>query len=188
MEGRLRILSRLNGPPDARIMLVGEAPGRLGAARTAVPFAGDESGRRLDRLMAAAGWSRHEVFISNAVLCNPLDGSGRNRPPRASELVNCRAWLQSQIDLIDPALVVALGAVALKSLAGIEPHPLTVRDSANPPLSWYGRHLAAAYHPSARAAIHRPFDLQLDDFRRLGEWFRDAGRSDRRAGPDADPL
>ncbi|HLT21289.1 MAG TPA: uracil-DNA glycosylase [Thermomicrobiales bacterium] len=178
MDGRLRILSRLNGPPDARVMLVGEAPGRLGAARTAVPFAGDESGRRLDQLIAAAGWRRDELFITNAVLCNPLDEAGRNRPPRSGELANCRSWLQAQIDLIDPHLVVALGAVALKSLAGIEPHPLTVRDSANPPIPWHGRHLAAAYHPSARAAIHRPFAVQLDDFRRLGQWSRETGLKD----------
>lgn len=89
MDGQVRLLSRLNGPPDAGVMLVGEAPGRLGAARTGVPFAGDESVRRLDRLIEAAGWSRDRLFITNAVLCNPLDDLGRNRPPRVAELSNC---------------------------------------------------------------------------------------------------
>lgn len=172
MEGRARVLSRLNGPPDAAVVLVGEAPGRLGAARSGVPFAGDESGRRLDRLLAAAGWLRDEVFITNAVLCNPLDTAGRNRPPRAGELDNCRSWLQSQIELVDPCLVVALGAVALRTLSRIEPHALQVRDSAAPPAQWHNRYLAAAYHPSARAAIHRSTELQLEDFVRLGDWSR----------------
>lgn len=172
MAGRTRVLSPHNGPPHARIMLVGEAPGRLGAERTGVPFAGDTSGRRLDALIAAAGWSRADLFITNAVLCNPQDAAGRNRVPRSVELSNCRSWLAAQLATIDPLLVVALGAVALKSLAAIAPHSLTVRDAGNPPIDWYDRHLAAAYHPGARAAGHRPTDLQLEDFARLGTWSR----------------
>jgi DNA polymerase len=172
MEGRVRLLSEQNGPAHAEVMLVGEAPGRLGAARTGVPFEGDESGRRLDRLLAAAGWRRSELFITNAVLCNPLDESARNRPPRAFEIANCNGWLAAQIDVIQPRLVVALGAVALGALSLVAPHHRTVRDSANPPIAWHGRHLAAAYHPSARAAIHRPLDLQIQDFEGLGQWSR----------------
>lgn len=177
MEGRTRVLSRHNGPPDASIMLVGEAPGRLGAERTGVPFAGDASGRRLDALIAAAGWSRADLFITNAVLCNPQDDAGRNRAPRPAELANCRSWLAAQIASIDPLLVVALGAVALKSLAAIEPHTLTVRDAGHPPTAWHNRHLAAAYHPGARAAVHRATDLQLEDFSRLGSWMRELAHS-----------
>ncbi len=172
MEGQIRVLSRLNGPLDADIMLIGEAPGRFGAGQSGVPFSGDESGRRLDRLIAAAGWERSRLFITNAVLCNPLDDTGRNRPPRQSEISSCRSWLTAQIELIDPRLVVALGAVALKSLGSIEPHNRVVRDSARAPVAWHGRHLAGVYHPGARAAVHRPFDLQLEDFRQIGSWLR----------------
>ena len=78
MEGRLRVLSRAMALSQAAVLLVGEAPGRLGAGQSGVPFAGDESGRRLDALLAAARWQRDEFFITNAVLCNPLDGHGRN--------------------------------------------------------------------------------------------------------------
>src|SRR5919202_821569 len=81
MEGRRRVLGPGNGSPRARILLVGEAPGRLGAERTGVPFTGDASGRRLDALLAAAGWRRADVFVTNAVLCNPRDTRGCNRPP-----------------------------------------------------------------------------------------------------------
>ncbi|CAN5764305.1 hypothetical protein BH23CHL2_BH23CHL2_01620 [soil metagenome] len=172
MDGQIRVLSRKNGPLDAGVMLVGEAPGRLGAGQSGVPFSGDESGRRLDRLIDAAGWERSDIFITNAVLCNPLDDHGRNRPPRQAELTNCRNWLSSQIDVVDPLLVVALGAVALNSLGRIEQHRLTVRDSDSKPVRWLGRYLAAAYHPGARAAIHRPFTAQIQDFERLGVWFR----------------
>jgi DNA polymerase len=172
MDGRIRVLSRNNGPIDARVMLIGEGPGRLGAGRSGVPFGGDESGRRLNRLLDAAGWTRAEVFITNAILCNPLDASGRNRPPRATELHNCRHWLQAQIETINPLLVVALGAVALASLNRIEPHGLRVHHAGESPLAWHFRHLAAAYHPGARAAIHRPVERQVEDFQRLGNWHR----------------
>ena len=174
MDGRIRVLSRANGPVDACVMLVGEAPGRLGAGQSGVPFSGDESGRRLDVLIDAAGWKRSEIFITNAVLCNPLDDTGRNRPPRQAELANCRDWLAAQIEVVDPLLVVALGAVALRSLAHIAPHDLTVRDSSSQPVPWNDRYLAAAYHPGARAAIHRPFPEQLMDFDRIGTWLREA--------------
>lgn len=172
MDGQIRVLSHQNGPFDASVMLVGEAPGRFGAGQSGVPFSGDESGRRLDRLIAAAGWEREQLFITNAVLCNPLDDRGRNRPPRATELSNCRNWLEAQIRVVDPLLVVALGAMALKSLAAIEPHQRVVSDSAEPPVAWHGRHLAGVYHPGARAAIHRPVSEQIEDFRRLGHWAR----------------
>lgn len=174
MAGRIRVLSRANGPIDASVMLVGEAPGRLGAGRSGVPFSGDESGRRLDSLIEAAGWSRADLFITNAVLCNPLDAKGRNRPPRQAELANCRHWLAQQIETVNPILVVGLGAVALRSLARIEPHRLKVRDSSSNPVRWHGRYLAAAYHPGARAAIHRPFSEQVMDFERIGAWLREA--------------
>jgi uracil-DNA glycosylase family 4 len=172
MDGRLRVLSRLNGPPNAAIMLVGEAPGRLGAERSAIPFAGDESGRRLDRLIAAAGWNRAELFITNAVLCNPLDTSGRNRSPSRREQAACSSWLARQVQVVNPRLVIALGAVALESLRHIAPHDLTLKDAVATPVPWHGRWLGVAYHPGARAALHRPMDKQLADFAQFGEWSR----------------
>ncbi len=168
MDGQIRVLSHLNGPIDADVMLIGEAPGRHGAGQSGVPFGGDESGRRLDRLIQAAGWERQNIFITNAVLCNPLDSQGRNRPPKAGEISNCRSWLESQIDVVDPLLVVALGAVALKSLGKIQPHPLTVRNSAAAPIAWNNRYLAGVYHPGARAAVHRP--RGGPDFVTLSDW------------------
>ena len=171
MDGRLRILSQSNGPKDAKIMLVGEAPGRLGAERSGTPFVGDESGRRLDRLIEAAGWKRSSLFITNAILCNPQDEQGNNRPPKKLEIRNCSTWLEAQIEVVDPVLVVALGAVALRALDDLSAHDLTVQHAGTKPIRWNERWLAPVYHPGARAAIHRKTELQLEDFRRLGEWF-----------------
>src|SRR5258707_1380878 len=86
MAGRRRVLGDANGPLRARAVLVGTAPGRYGAERTGIPFSGDRSGAALDVLLARAGLRRDDVFITNAVLCNPQDAGGRNDEPSAAEL------------------------------------------------------------------------------------------------------
>ena len=81
MAGRRRVLGPGNGPSDARVLFVAEAPGRFGGDRTAVPLHGDRSGATFAHLLAAAGLDRGEVFVTNAVLCNPRDPAGRNTRP-----------------------------------------------------------------------------------------------------------
>lgn len=164
----LHALSPTNGPVPAAAMFVAEAPGRLGAALTGVPLTGDAAGRRFEALLAAARLRREEVFVTNAVLCNPLDGGGRNRPPRAREVANCNDWLLAQISLVRPRLLVTLGAVALRALYQIERHPYTLPRDVGVPRPWRGRTLVALYHPGARSAVHRPWREQVADFRALG--------------------
>jgi uracil-DNA glycosylase family 4 len=86
----VHVLAGSNGPLKARVMFIGEAPGRLGAARTGVPFTSDQSGLRFQRLLAAAGLRREEVFLTNALLCNPLRNS---RPAAAFPSCACARWL-----------------------------------------------------------------------------------------------
>ena len=85
MCGRSAVLSELNGSPDARIMFIGEAPGRKGADRTRVPFSGDQSGANLDRFLSSINLTRKEIFITSAALCNPRSESGANRKPSQKE-------------------------------------------------------------------------------------------------------
>src|SRR6266850_2175384 len=68
---RTAVLSELNGELDARILFVGEAPGRKGADRTRVPFSGDQSGKNFERFLASINLKRSEVFITSAAICNP---------------------------------------------------------------------------------------------------------------------
>src|SRR5437016_7240271 len=68
---RAAVLSELNGPVDASVMFIGEAPGRKGADRTRVPFSGDLSGKNFDRFLGSIGLARSEIFITSAALCNP---------------------------------------------------------------------------------------------------------------------
>src|SRR5436190_20146521 len=89
MCGRSAVLSELNGSSQARVMFIGEAPGRKGADRTRVPFSGDQSGANFDRFLNSIELTRKEIFITSAALCNPRSESGANRRPAQQELANC---------------------------------------------------------------------------------------------------
>jgi uracil-DNA glycosylase len=164
------VLGSTNGPLDARVLIVGEAPGRLGAARTGVPFRGDQSGQRLERLLEAARLTREEVFVTNALLCNPLDGGAHNRRPRASELAACAGYLERTLDLVRAPVVVALGGVALVSLDRVASHGVVrISEAAGRPVSWHGRTLVPLVHPSPRTQGRRSWERQLEDWRVVGQ-------------------
>jgi uracil-DNA glycosylase len=167
------VLGEVNGPADARVMFVGEAPGRHGAGRSGVPFSGDESGRRFEALLTVAGLRREEVFVTNAVLCNPLDASGNNRRPLPREVEACLGHLRGQIEAVDPEYVVALGGVALDALNRIEGHGMTLGSDCAEPRVWFGRTLVVLYHPGRRAVVHRRIPAQEADWRMVGEFVGD---------------
>lgn len=175
MIGRSRILGPANGGPGARVIFIGEAPGRLGGDRTGVPFSGDQSGRNFERLLAAAGLTRMEVFITNAILCNPRDAQGRNRGPSRDELASCSGLLARQLGVVTAQVVVTLGTVALKALDAVAAHGLQLREAVGQPVPWQGRLLLPLYHPGPRAQLHRSFALQRDDFMALGQLVQSLG-------------
>lgn len=98
------------GHPHARIMFVGEAPGADEDAQGR-PFVG-RAGQLLDRIIEACGLKRSDVFIGNILKCRPPD----NRDPRAEEIISCLPYLQRQIEIIEPQVIVALGAHAARTL------------------------------------------------------------------------
>jgi uracil-DNA glycosylase family 4 len=177
MDGSTAVLGDSNGDVQSHVMFVAEAPGRLGAARTGIPLYGDQSGRNFDRLLRAAELSRADIFITNAVLCNPRDRFGRNAIPSTTEQRNCLPYLRRTLDIVDPRIVVTLGTIALRSLGRIESHGLTLRDHVGVPCFWYGRLLIPLYHPSPRAQIHRSFATQLEDFSALRSVIQQLSRS-----------
>jgi uracil-DNA glycosylase family 4 len=167
MEGRRRVLTRANGNVNAPVLFVAEAPGRGGGERTGIPFSGDHSGRTFERLLDEAGWTRADVFITNAALCNPRGPTGANRPPTRQELANCSGHLRATLALVDPPVVVTLGAVALGALGRIEPHGLKLTEARGIPHPWYGRALVPLYHPSPKVLAWFPYDRMATDFRAL---------------------
>jgi uracil-DNA glycosylase len=163
---RAAVLSQHNGVLDARVMFIGEAPGRRGADRTRVPFSGDQSGRNFDHFLAAAGMARSEIFITSAALCNPRTSTGANRRPTSAEVRNCSGFLQRTIELIDPNVIVTLGGVALAALKSIEDHQLTLRKDGAKLREWNGRTLIPLYHPSPQVLItSRNERAQLRDYK-----------------------
>jgi len=175
MSERRKILSAENGNIDSRVVFIGEAPGRLGADRTGVPFCGDQAGHNLERLLRTAGLTRQEVFITNAVLCNPRDEKGNNSPPSKEEIRNCSIHLSVLIDIVRPEVIVSLGQCALRSLHIIEAHHIELRKNVGKPTRWGEYTVVPMYHPGPRAAIHRSLSDQGEDFSFLGDMLAEGG-------------
>lgn len=108
------------GNPDARLMFIGEGPG-YEEDRQGRPFVG-RAGQLLDKMIAAMGLKREEVFIANIAKCHPMtdptnpDLHGNDRAPNSGEIASCRKYLEQQIAIILPEYVVALGGVSAKAL------------------------------------------------------------------------
>ena len=174
MCGRSAVLSKLNGSLQARIMFIGEAPGRKGADRTRVPFSGDQSGANFDRFLGSIGLKRDQIFITSSALCNPRTDSGANRKPTITEIKNCSDFLRRTIELIDPRVIVTLGSVALEALKRIEYHELSLKESGAAMHSWRGRVLVPIYHPSPQVlASHRREAEQLRDYQVVAQAVRE---------------
>jgi uracil-DNA glycosylase len=102
------------GCAPAEIMFIGEAPGADEDAQ-GIPFVG-RAGQLLTKIIAAMGYRREEVYIANIIKCRPP----QNRTPEPDEVSNCLPYVLSQIELIQPKVIVALGATALRALLGVQ--------------------------------------------------------------------
>jgi uracil-DNA glycosylase family 4 len=169
MECSRKVLSDRNGDWSAGILFVAEAPGRLGAEVTGIPLFGDRTGDRFERILNRMELRRSDVFITNAVLCNPRNKVGNNDTPTSSEVKNCSPFLRRTIECVDPAVVIALGRVALEVLKMVSSHDLTLRESVGRLHFWNERRLGVLYHPGPRSAVHRSWKLQLEDATGLAE-------------------
>lgn len=114
MKATAKNLCFYRGAPSARIMLIGEAPGREEDLE-GKPFVG-RAGRLLDKMLAAAGLGEGDVHITNIVYWRPPG----NRTPTPQEALVCRPFLERQIALVDPEMIVALGGAAAKHLLAVE--------------------------------------------------------------------
>ena len=110
--GRLRFVFG-EGSPSARVMFIGEGPGRDEDLQGR-PFVG-KAGELLDKMLTAVGLEREAVYIANVVKCRPPD----NRTPTPQEAGRCLPYLRRQIELVKPAVIVTLGATPLRELLGV---------------------------------------------------------------------
>lgn len=102
-----------SGAIDARLVLVGEAPG-ANEDKQGLPFVG-EAGKLLTKMLEAIGLKREEVYICNVIKCRPP----ANREPAPDEILACRPWLTQQLELLHPKLLCALGRFASQALTGV---------------------------------------------------------------------
>ncbi len=128
------------GNEQAEVMFVGEGPGEQ-EDRQGVPFVGP-AGKLLDDMLEMIDLDRSKVYIANIVKCRPPG----NRDPLNAEQDACRGWLDRQIALVNPKIIVCLGRIAAMAL--IDPEFRITREHGN----WYeidGRRYMATFHPSA---------------------------------------
>ena len=155
------------GDPRADLMFVGEAPG-FHEDRQGIPFVGP-SGQLLNRLLEGIGLRRQDVYICNVVMSRPP----QNRDPQPDEIAACRPWLDAQIRLVDPKVVVTLGNFAAKTLLETTTGITRLRGQTYP---FQGRLLLPTFHPAAalhaqgrRTAGPSPLEAMEGDFRVLAE-------------------
>jgi DNA polymerase len=127
-------------PAPPSMVIVGEAPGASEDA-SGRPFIG-KGGQLLDELMAAAGLSRASAAVLNVLKCRPPS----NRTPTRAEALRCTGWLDRQVDLLAPPLVLTLGRTALTWALGAR---TTIDEARGRVHDWRGRRLVVSYHPSA---------------------------------------
>ena len=145
------------GSPTADIMFIGEGPGYY-EDRDGRPFVGP-AGHFLDELLESIGLRRDDVYIANMVKCRPPN----NRDPLPGEMQACRPYLDEQIELISPKVIVTLGRFSFSKFFPGEP----IGKARGKPRSWSGLVVYPLYHPAA--ALHNP-SLRVvieQDFSRL---------------------
>ncbi len=155
-EGRMTVVFG-EGDPHADLLVVGEAPG-YEEDMSGRPFVGP-AGKLLDKMLAAIGFRRDEVFIGNVLKCRPPG----NRDPLADEVASCRPYLRKQVELIEPKAICAFGRFAAQTLLATEQSLSRLRGVRH---EFMGISVVVTYHPAAllrNASWKRPAweDLQL---------------------------
>lgn len=147
------------GNADARLMFIGEAPGREEDIQ-ARPFVGD-AGLLLTRLIEKMGLRREEVYIANIVKCRPP----MNRDPEKDEIEACRGFLERQIDTIRPDIIMTLGRIAASVLTGIENLKITAIRGKT--FDFRGIPLVPTFHPAYLIRNPRDKWLTWNDARKV---------------------
>jgi DNA polymerase len=158
------------GPADARIVLVGEQPGEQ-EDRQGAPFVGP-AGEVLDRALLEVGLVRERLYVTNAVKHFKFEMRGKRRihqTPRAAELLACRPWIEAELELIKPEVMVCLGATAARAL--ISPDFRLLKERGRFVSSPWAAKTLATLHPSAvlrgedDAAQARLYAMLVEDLR-----------------------
>lgn len=152
-------LSRTNvvvgdGPLDAKIFFIGEAPGRS-EDKAGKPFVG-AAGKILSEALAKAGIDRSSVYITNVVKCRPPE----NRVPMKDEIAACNPYLRKQLAVIKPRVIVLLGKTAAEEFLQ---RKVNMKEEHGKVLSHDGANVVIAYHPAAVIYSRKLMDILVED-------------------------
>lgn len=147
-----------SGDPGARLMFIGEAPGK-NEDLSGEPFIG-AAGKLLDELLASVGIERAQVYITNLVKCRPPG----NRDPEPIEIETCAPFLERQIELIDPVVIATLGRFSSHHVLGTT-SPITALRGRMFRVG--GRRVVPIFHPAAALYDGSKRGVLFDDFKRL---------------------
>ena len=151
-----------DGNPDAAVVFVGEAPGAA-EDKQGRPFVGS-AGKLLDTLLEHAGLQREDVFITNVVKARPP----KNRDPKKDEVAHHLPWLQAQLQIIDPQVIVPLGRHAMgRFVDGV-----TITEAHGQAYEREGRTIVPWFHPAASLHNQSLKETLVEDARALGETLR----------------
>ena len=173
------------GDPHARLMFIGEAPGKNEDLK-GEPFVG-AAGKLLDELLASIGLDRSQVYIANVLKCRPPG----NRDPLADEIATCTCFLAEQVRLVSPTVIATLGNFATRHILGTD-RPISALRGRLYHVD--GRQVVPVFHPAAALYDLSKRDVLFDDFKRLRTVLDAAaieesadGRTDG-TGPEQSPL
>jgi uracil-DNA glycosylase len=162
------------GPPDAKLMLIGEVPGDK-EDLAGHPFVGP-AGKVLDDALEAVGIARDEIYVTNAVKHFKFEMRGKRRihqTPRANEIAACRPWLEAEVAAIHPEILICLGATAARVIFG-DSFRITKDRGRFAPTRWAPKTIAT-YHPSAvlrgqdEAEQARLYAMLVEDLRKVAD-------------------
>lgn len=150
------------GNPHAKIMCIGEAPG-FDEDRQGEPFVG-AAGQLLNKILAAIGFKREEVYIANIIKCRPP----QNRDPEPEEIAECAPHLMQQIELIRPKLILVLGRIAAQALLGVQDSLSNLRTRSH---SYLDIPVVVTYHPAALLRSEQWKRPTWEDMKRLRQMY-----------------
>jgi uracil-DNA glycosylase family protein len=170
------------GAPDAEVVFVGEQPG-FDEDLAGKPFIGP-AGKVLDKALVAAGIPREEIYVTNAVKHFKWEPKGNqhiHKKPNASEVAACRPWLDAELQVLKPTVLVCLGATAAQALLGREFRVSKQRGQLMP--SSLAPYVVATVHPSSilrapdHESRHREMELFIADLKKIAKIIRGTKKS-----------
>lgn len=150
------------GNPQAQIMFIGEAPGKK-EDESGIPFLGS-SGKILDKMLAEIKIKREDVYLTNICKCRPP----QNRDPLPEEVSTCLPWLEKEIEIIDPKIIVTLGKYALNSLASAAKISEVHGKILEIKISKIGKiKIFPLHHPAAARCNRKTRSIFTEDFQKI---------------------